>query len=270
MIPHHTEWALGNITCERPRVMGILNVTPDSFSDGGEHFTLDGALEHAYRMVDAGADIIDVGGESTRPYSDPVSTEEEISRIIPVIRELVATLDVPISVDTMKTEVARVALDAGAHMVNDVYGLRDEGMPELVAESGVPAVIMHMQGMPKTMQVEPMSGDYSGEIKRFLLERIDVLLDAGAKESAIITDPGIGFGKTPEQNVEITDSAGEYRLGHPVLIGLSRKRFLSIKFPEMERDEASVMMALRAVKAGADIIRTHDVPSLVKALRKSG
>ncbi len=267
MIPHPTPWARGTITYGEPRVMGILNVTPDSFSDGGEHDSLGAALEHAFLMVDEGADIIDVGGESTRPGHIPVPVGEEIDRVVPVIRELAPSIDVPISVDTMKAEVARAAIDAGAAMVNDVYGLRGEGMVELVAETGVPAVIMHLPGTPGSVHAKDMRGDIVATVKAFLSERIGATLDAGIKETQIITDPGVGFGKTPFQNIELVDNAGEFRLGHPTLIGLSRKRFLVDAMPCVDRETASVTMALRAVAAGADIIRTHDVGMLAKFLR---
>ena len=247
----------------RPMIMGILNVTPDSFSDGGRYYS-GGAVEYALEMIDAGANIIDIGGESTRPGSDPVPAEIEMERIVPVIKELSSLTDVPISVDTMKTEVARAALDAGVDIVNDVNGLRSDGMMELVASCGVPAIIMHMKGMPKTMQLEPMEGDAVTEIAGFLKERYEAALDHGIKD--VIMDPGIGFGKTVEQNLRIIDNASMFSFGCPVLIGASRKRFLSETFPGMDRDEATVMISLRALDAGADIVRVHDVGMMRKAL----
>ena len=247
----------------RPTVMGILNLTPDSFSDGGLHYP-DGAVEHALSMIDAGADIIDIGGESTRPGSDPVSAEEEIGRIVPVIKELSSVTSVPISVDTMKTEVAQAALDAGADIINDVNGLRSEGMMELVASAGVPAIIMHMKGVPKTMQLEPMEGKVTDEIARFLRSRMEDARACGIKD--IVLDPGVGFGKTTEQNMEIIDNSSSFSFGCPVLIGASRKRFLSDVFPGVDRDEATVRISLRALDAGADIIRVHNVAMMRKAL----
>ena len=248
----------------RPMVMGILNVTPDSFSDGGRYLS-GNALEHALEMLDQGADIIDIGGESTRPGSDPVPSEIEIERIVPVIRELSSVSDIPISVDTMKPKVAYAALDAGADIVNDVNGLRTEGMMDVVSSAGVPAIIMHMKGMPKTMQLEPMQGKVTGDIVDFLKERCDYAADFGIKD--IILDPGVGFGKTAEQNVEIIDNSSAFSLGHPVLIGASRKRFLPSVYPDMDRDEATVAVSLRALDAGADIVRVHNVAMMKKALQ---
>ncbi|NLL94755.1 MAG: dihydropteroate synthase [Thermoplasmatales archaeon] len=266
MIPHPTPWRRGTVTYERPKIMGILNVTPDSFSDGGRHNAPKEALEHAFRMVDEGADMIDIGGESTRPGYVPVSAEEEIARLVPVIRDLAPSIDIPITVDTMKAEVARAAIDAGAAIVNDIYGLRGPGMLEYVAESGVPAIIMHLRGRPGDTHDEDMEGDAVAIVKTFLSERIEAALDAGVRESQIITDPGVGFGKTHAQNLEIVDRSGEFRLGHPVLIGVSRKRFLAHAMPGMDREAASVEMAVRAIGAGADIIRTHDVGALKEAI----
>ena len=254
------------VTVRKPMVMGILNVTPDSVSDGGLYYS-GGAVEHALSMIDDGADIIDIGGESTRPGSDPVPSDEEIRRIVPVIRELSSVSDIPISVDTMKTEVAEAALDAGADIINDVNGMRSEGMAELISSAGVPVIIMHMKGMPKTMQLEPMQGKVTEDIVSFLKERCDYAADFGIKD--IILDPGVGFGKTAEQNVEIIDNSSAFSLGHPVLIGASRKRFLPFAYPGMERDEASVAVSLRALDAGADIVRVHNVKMMRAALDQS-
>lgn len=246
------------------KVMGILNMTPDSFSDGGKH--KEDALEFALGMVDAGADIIDIGGESTRPGATPVDADEEIRRIIPIIKELSSVSDVRISVDTMKTEVAAKALDAGADIINDVYGLRADGMMELIASAGVPAVIMHMSGMPLTMQDNPLGVESDQAIVDFLRERKECALDHGIRE--IIMDPGIGFGKTPELNMHIIDNSSEYSLGCPVLIGASRKRFLSLYYPDMEADDATVRVTMRAIESGADIVRVHNVPAMVDAISK--
>ena len=247
----------------RPMVMGILNVTPDSFSDGGKYLS-GNALEHALEMIDQGADIIDVGGESTRPGSDPVPSEIEIERIVPVIRELSSVSDIPISVDTMKPDVAYAALDAGADIINDVNGLRTEGMIEVISSAGVPAIIMHMKGMPKTMQLEPMEGHVTGAIAQFLRERYECALDHGIND--VILDPGIGFGKTSEQNMEIIENASSFSFGCPVLIGASRKRFLADMFPGKDRDDATVEISIRALENGADIVRVHDVGRMVRAL----
>ena len=251
------------VEVRRPMVMGILNVTPDSFSDGGRYLS-GNALEHALEMIDQGADIIDIGGESTRPGSDPVPSDIEIDRIVPVIRELSSVSDIPISVDTMKSDVAYAALDAGADIINDVNGLRSEGMMDIVSSAGVPAVIMHMKGMPKTMQLEPMEGHVTDAIAGFLRERYECALDHGIKD--LIMDPGIGFGKTSEQNMEIIDNASSFSFGCPVLIGASRKRFLSELFPQRDRDDMTVEISLRALRAGADIVRVHDVGRMVEAL----
>lgn len=249
----------------RPRIMGILNVTPDSFSDGGLYYS-GGAVEHALEMVEAGADYIDIGGESTRPGSDPVLPEEQIRRIVPVIKELAPVTDVPISVDTMDAKVARAALDAGADIINDVNGLRSEGMMELASSAGVPVVIMHMNGEPKTMQIHPMEGSVVGEIAAFLKERCDTAKEYGIRD--IILDPGIGFGKTVAQNMEIIENVSSFSFGCPVLIGASRKRFLSEIYPGTDRDEATVRVSLKAIGHGADIVRVHNVGMMVNALKE--
>ncbi|NLN71782.1 MAG: dihydropteroate synthase [Thermoplasmatales archaeon] len=261
-----TSWRKGRISYERPRIMGILNVTPDSFSDGGDHYR--SASEHAFRMIDEGADMIDIGGESTRPGFTPVSAEEEIRRIMPVLLELAGSADVPVSVDTWKPEVAEAAIDAGADIINDVYGLRADGMMELVASSGVAAVIMHMHGDPATLHSETMEGDAVAQVVGFLKERKAAALDAGMREDRMIMDPGVGFGKSQMQNVSIIGSAGEFSLGCPVLIGASRKRFLKTQLPGMSADEATAEMSLRAVRAGANILRVHNVAAVRDALEK--
>jgi len=253
------------LAVKRPMIMGILNVTPDSFSDGGLYYSK-GAVEHALEMIDDGADIIDIGGESTRPGSDPVPSEEEIRRIVPVIKELSSVSDVPISVDTMKTDVAEAALNAGADILNDVNGLRSKGMMELAASTGVPVIIMHMKGMPKTMQQEPLDVGEINEVISFLKERRDAALDCGIKD--IILDPGVGFGKTSELNLKMIDNSSAFSFGCPVLIGASRKRFLSDIYPGMDRDEATVKVSLRALDAGADIIRVHNVKMMAEAIRR--
>lgn len=250
-------------TVRRPMVMGILNVTPDSFSDGGRYLS-GNAVEHALKMIDEGADIIDIGGESTRPGSDPVPSETEMERIVPVIKELSSVSDIPISVDTMKSDVAYAALDAGADIINDVNGLRSEGMMDVVSSAGVPVIIMHMKGMPKTMQLEPMEGRVTEPIAQFLKERYEIALDHGIKD--IITDPGVGFGKTSEQNMEIIENSFAFSFGCPVLIGASRKRFLSDMFPGMDSDDATVKISMKALDSGADIVRVHDVGRMVRAL----
>ena len=241
-----------------PLIMGILNVTPDSFSDGGCWTDVDAAVRHAFEMIDQGADIIDVGGESTRPNSEPVSAEEEIARLEPVLRELIPSIDVPVSVDTMKAAVAERCIGLGASIINDVYGLRDEGMVELCASTGVHVVIMHMNGMPKHMPAS-MEGDFMNDIRSFLRGRCDAALDAGMRRDCIILDPGIGFGKDPEQNWSILNNSAFFSDGYPVLSASSRKRFLAVKFPDMDRDGASAAAARIAADSGADMVRVHDV-----------
>ena len=248
--------------------MGILNVTPDSFSDGGTWTDPDVAVRHAFEMVDQGAAIIDIGGESTRPFSDPVPAEDEIARLKPVLRDLLPSIDVPVSVDTMKTSVARMAVDMGVDMVNDVYGLRDGGMAELCGESGVAVVIMHMHGMPKSMQSSVMGDGFMDGVREFLRERTQAALDAGVRKDRIILDPGVGFGKSFDQNMEILRNSSFFSDGYPVLVGSSRKKFLSEKFPGMERDDASAEAARISVESGADIVRVHNVARTVAHLRK--
>ena len=261
-----TRWHKGIIDYGRPKVMGILNVTPDSFSDGGKYMGKN-ALAHVFEMIDAGVDMIDIGGESTRPYSKGITADEEISRIVPILRDVIPSVNIPISVDTMKTKVAETALDLGADIINDVYGLRDEGMLRLVSSADVPVVIMHMHGMPETMQTNPMQGDVISQIVDFLEERTEAALDFGVKKDKIILDPGVGFGKTPEQNVSIVDNASIFGAEYPVLIGGSRKGFLSKEYPDVDREDASVRIAIRSVRNGADIVRVHDVRSTVNAFR---
>ena len=253
----------------RPAVMGILNVTPDSFSDGGRWDSPRLAVRHALEMADSGADIIDVGAESTRPNASPVSSEEEISRLVPVLRDLVPSLDVPVSVDTMKADVARKAVDLGVEMVNDVYGLRGEGMMELCAESGVAAVIMHMEGSPGTVHSSVMGDGYMDDIRGFLRDRAAAAMEAGVRRDRIVLDPGIGFGKSPAQNAVIMRSATFFSDGFPVLIAPSRKRFLAEAFPGRDRDEATFMAVREAASWGADMVRVHDVAGSVEALGSS-
>jgi len=243
----------------RPFIMGILNVTPDSFSDGDMYCTKESAVKHVLELIDQGADIIDIGGESTRPGSDPVPVEDELLRVIPVLKELVPLINVPISVDTMKSQVAEAALSVGASIINDIRGLTDSSMLALAVSSDVPVVIMHMHGTPKTLGTDLMEGSVLRPIKRFLDDRITAALDAGMKEKNIILDPGVGFGTTPDQNMDIIKNCSFFSDKYPILIGASRKRFLSVKFPGMERDEASAEAAKIAVKSGADIVRVHNV-----------
>lgn len=249
--------------------MGILNVTPDSFSDGGEWSDVSAAVDHAVRMVEQGADIIDIGGESTRPGSSPVDVDEELRRLEPVLRELVPIVDVPVSVDTMKPAVAERCIRLGADIINDVMGLREDGMAEVCADGGVHVVIMHMPGDMGSVHGMDMSGDYMGCIRDFLRQRTKVALDAGIPEDNIVLDPGIGFGKSARQNMEILTDPLFFSDGFPVLTASSRKRFLKEMFPQMGRDEASAEAARMSVEAGAHMVRVHDVAGTVDALRRA-
>jgi dihydropteroate synthase len=260
--------------------MGILNVTPDSFSDGNLYFDKEDAVAHGEALAAAGADIIDVGGESSRPFSEPVPTEEEIRRVIPVIEELARRLSVPISIDTTKAPVARHALEAGAVMVNDIGALRlDPAMPDLVANADVPVVLMHMKGTPKTMQVNPQYEDVIGEVKGFLADAVHGAQEAGISRNKIIVDPGIGFGKTVTDNLRlIKDLRALQPLGVPIVIGVSRKSFISkLLGPGDERREVGTQAAVAAAALnGAHIVRVHDVErtretlKLVDAIENSG
>ncbi|MCQ2056228.1 MAG: dihydropteroate synthase [archaeon] len=243
--------------------MGILNVTPDSFSDGGKYYKK-GALEHAFDMIDQGADIIDVGGASTRPGSDPVSTEEELSRTIPILKDLIPSINTPVSIDTMNTEVARAALNIGINMINDVNALKSDGMMELVASYNVPCVIMHMKGMPKTMQNSPMTSIH--EIINFLRKRKETACTAGIKN--IILDPGIGFGKTPKLNMEIIDNIHCISTKDPILVGISRKKFLSQFYPDVDIDDATAQVSMKAINNGASIVRVHNVKRMIEEIRR--
>ena len=251
-----------------PLIMGILNVTPDSFSDGGLWTDPDAALKHALDMVEQGADIIDIGAESTRPGSAPVSAEEEISRLRPVLKELVPSIDVPVSVDTLKTPVAEECLSLGADIINDVNGLRAEGMAEACASADAYVVIMHMRGTQATMHDGVMGDGFAQEIQGFLREQTAKALDAGISEDRIILDPGIGFGKTVEQNVWILEHSSFFSDGCPVLSGSSRKRFVKATYPDSDIDEASADAALRAFRSGADIVRVHNVAATAAKVRR--
>lgn len=254
----------------RPLVMGILNTTPDSFSDGGRFTHLDHAVEHALAMVAEGADIIDIGGESTRPGAEPVSAEDEIRRVVPVIQALRAATDVAISVDTLKTEVMAAAIDAGADMVNDVNALQAPGAVELCAARGVAVCLMHMQGEPRTMQARPSYTDVVQEIRHFLAQRAWTCIDAGIPDSHIVIDPGFGFGKTLEHNLSLLKQLDQiHGLHYPVLVGLSRKSMFG-KLLGLEIDDrlaVSLAAAVLAYTNGAGIFRVHDVKPTVEALK---
>ena len=265
MIPA-TECKRYSISYERPKVMGILNLTPDSFSDR-TRYSGKAAVRRVFEMEDEGADIIDVGGESTRPGASPVSPEEEMLRIIDVIREAAPSLNVPISADTMHPETAEKALNAGASIINDVTGLRDARMTELAVSADVPVVIMHMHGMPGTMQEDTMSGYVVPQISEFFDVVCEKAADAGIKKNKIILDPGIGFGKTYQQNVDIIGSLQTLKKGRPVLIGTSMKSFLRFAYPDTSREEASILSATEAVRNGANIVRVHDIKGTLHSLK---
>ncbi len=250
--------------------MGILNVTPDSFSDGGAFMDPGRAVDYGHRMVAEGADIIDVGGESTRPGAAGVAAEEEIRRIVPVVEALARSVPVPVSVDTSKPEVMRAAAAAGAGMINDVMALRAPGALEAVAGLGLAACLMHMQGEPRTMQQNPRYQDVTREVYAFLAGRIDACVRAGVPRDRLVADPGFGFGKTLEHNLELLRRLAEFRaLGVPVLAGLSRKSMIGamLGLPTGERLHASVALALWAVQKGAAIVRVHDVRATHDAVR---
>jgi dihydropteroate synthase len=258
-----------DIILDRTQVMGIVNVTPDSFSDGGLCFGVDKAFDRALQLAEYGVDMIDVGGESTRPFSDPVSESEELKRVIPVIERLSDELRVPISVDTRRPNVASRALESGAVMVNDISGLRDPAMISVVANAGVPVVVMHMRGEPKTMQEDIRYDDVVGEMMIFK-RNISVAIEAGMDTENIIIDPGIGFGKTTDNNLEIIRRLYEFRcMGHPIMVGPSRKNFIGkiLGLPVAERLEGTLAASVASIINGADIIRVHDVKEAVRAAK---
>ncbi|GAA5508132.1 dihydropteroate synthase [Novipirellula caenicola] len=255
-----------------PLVMGILNVTPDSFSDGGRHQCVDVAVDVALQMQSDGAAIIDIGGESTRPYSDAVDCQEEITRVIPVIEKLKSSgqLTIPISIDTSKAEVARRALDAGAEIINDVTGLEgDPAMAAIASERGVGVCVMHMQGTPQTMQNDPSYDDVVGEIEAYLRERLRWCERSGIRRDRVCLDPGIGFGKTHEHNLMLLRATRRFvQLGSPLLIGHSRKGFIGHRIGDKNADRTAgtLGVSLAMAVAGAQVIRVHDVKPTVDAL----
>jgi dihydropteroate synthase len=247
-----------------PLILGIINVTPDSFSDGGQFRDADAAVAQGQRLVEEGADLLDIGGESTRPGSQPVALEEELSRVLPVVRRLAALTSTPLSVDTSKAEVARQALEAGAHVINDITALQgDPAMPEVVRSYGAGVILMHMQGTPATMQVEPRYNDVVSEVVEFLEARLQACIDLGIAASQVVLDPGIGFGKTAEHNLRLLAHLEELqRLGRPVCLGVSRKGFLGTVLgrPLHQRLAGSLAAACYAlVRGAAQIVRVHDV-----------
>ncbi|MED5509757.1 MAG: dihydropteroate synthase [Pseudomonadota bacterium] len=253
-----------------PRIMGIVNVTPDSFSDGGKFFSRDAALRQAVKLVEDGADILDIGGESTRPGSTPVAVQEEIDRVAPVIEAISSELDVPISIDTMKAEVMRAAVAVGAGLINDVNALRGEGALQAAAELKVPVCLMHMQGTPQTMQTEPDYQDVVSEVESFLLERVAVCEQAGIPAERIMLDPGFGFGKRARHNLHLMKHLSRLTaLPYPVLVGVSRKSIIGdmLKVDVKERLAGSLALASIAVWQGAKLIRTHDVRETAQAVK---
>ena len=255
----------------QPRLMGVLNRTPDSFSDGGRFTALDAALQHAERMQREGADLIDVGGESTRPGAQAVSEQQELERVIPLIERLVRDLGATVSVDTSKPAVMRAAVAAGAALINDVYALRQPGALETAARSGAALCLMHMQGEPRTMQQHPHYDDVVAEVGGFLKQRAAAAEAAGVPRGRILLDPGFGFGKGLQHNLTLLrELPALAALGYPVLVGLSRKSMLGILLggrPTEERVHASVAAALLAARNGARILRVHDVAATADALK---
>ncbi len=281
--PHHIHHIIcGDYVLElgrKTRVMGILNITPDSFSDGGKYLDHDTALSHAEKMAEEGADIIDVGGESTKPSSEPISEEEELKRVIPVIEYLAKHISIPISIDTTKSGVARRALGAGASIINDISSLRnDPDLAAVAAEYNVPIILMHMKGTPKTMQESPVYSDLVNEIKAFLKQAIQSAMEKGINRSKIIIDPGIGFGKTFKHNFQLIKSIEEFQsLEVPILVGPSRKAFIRNELrgdlkkelhPESPVVETGTQAAVAAAALkGAHIVRCHNVANTCATLK---
>lgn len=256
---------------DRARVMGIVNVTPDSFSDGGAHGSTEAAVAHGLKLVGEGADLLDIGGESTRPGAAPVSVAEELRRVLPVIEQLAARTPVPISIDTFKPEVMRAAVAAGAGMINDIFALRQEGALQAAAEANVPVVLMHMQGEPGSMQADPRYDDVVADVHGFLVQRLFAAEMAGIAKKNLVIDLGFGFGKDTGHNMTLLARSERFlELGVPMLAGLSRKRSLGEltgRTGPAERVAASVAAHLVAVQRGARIVRVHDVAATVDALK---
>ena len=256
------------LSLDRPRVMGILNVTPDSFSDGGQFTHMDTALRQAEAMLNAGADIIDVGGESTRPGAASVNEQEETDRVLPIIEALVSRFDTIISLDSSKAAVMRAAVAAGVGMINDVRALQEPGALSVACESALPVCLMHMLGQPRTMQAAPRYSDVVAEVNAFLLQRRQACTEAGMDATQIVLDPGFGFGKTLGHNLTLLQELSQLCATAPVLIGLSRKRMFAqlLGNDATDRTTASVVAALLGVQRGASIVRVHDVEQTVQAL----
>ena len=267
-IKNFNDWLLSKK--KQSLIMGILNVTPDSFSDGGKYLEKNTAINHALEMIDEGADIIDIGGESTRPFSDPVSLKEEISRVVPVIEGIRKESDICISIDTTKSQVATAALNSGASVINDVSAMEvDPLMVDVALKFDCPLIIMHMKGTPKNMQDDPQYESLISDIKDYLLDRIDFIISKGINPKKIVIDPGIGFGKTVENNFEIINNLKHFTsMDFPVLLGASRKSFIgiSLNLPEKDRLEGSLAANIIGLQNGAKIFRVHDVAETNKAL----
>ena len=259
------------VKSEKPYlIMGILNVTPDSFSDGGQFLKVENAFTHSIKMIEEGADIIDIGGESTKPFADPVSTDEELSRVIPVIEKIRSEYDILISIDTTKSKVAEEAITAGANIINDVSAMEiDENMLQVAKNYNSPIIMMHMKGIPKNMQNNPTYDHLITEIKDYLSSRVKSAINAGIDKKNIIIDPGIGFGKSVEHNFEIINNLDSFvELGFPVLLGASRKSFigLTLNVEEKDRLEGSIAANVIGLQKGAKIFRVHDVLAAKKSL----
>ena len=267
-IKNFNDWLLSKK--KQSLIMGILNVTPDSFSDGGKYLEKKTAINHALEMIDQGADIIDIGGESTRPFSDPVSLKEEISRVVPVIEGIRKKSDICISIDTTKSQVATAALNSGASVINDVSAMEvDPLMVDVALKFDCPLIIMHMKGTPKNMQDNPQYESLISDIKDYLLDRTDFIISKGINPKKIVIDPGIGFGKTVENNFEIIKNLNHFTtMNFPVLLGASRKSFIgiSLNLPEKDRLEGSLAANIIGLQNGAKIFRVHDVAETNKAL----
>ena len=272
--PNHSRWKLRTQTLaitQTPLIMGILNVTPDSFSDGGSYLTAQDAIDHGLRLAAEGADIIDIGGESTRPYSQPVSVQQEIERVVKVVRGIADQSDVPISIDTSKSAVAIAAIEAGAQVINDVTGLTgDPDMLQVAVESGVGVCAMHMQGTPATMQDNPRYTNVVAEVLAYLQQRKACLLDAGIPLEKICLDPGIGFGKTHQHNLELLAGCEAFlELGCPILIGHSRKGFIGklLNDKDADRDSGTLAISLLMAQKKMHVLRLHQIAPTVAALK---
>ncbi len=274
LVPAEREWVFAGLrlgTRRIPRVFGIVNVTPDSFSDGGQFLDPARGVDRALQLAAEGAEILDIGGESTRPGAIPVSEADEIRRVVPVIERLAAQTTVPISIDTSKSAVAREALAAGAVIVNDISGLTfDPRMTDLCADSDCGIVVMHIQGTPQTMQIDPRYGNVVEEVAELLEQRVAFLASGGIAAERVLVDPGIGFGKTPQHNVALLTQLNRFQqTGRPVLIGHSRKRFIAkiVGHPLDERDAGTIGVSLAVAQLGADYLRVHDVRQTCDALK---